>query len=247
MDGFQFGEVRSLDYGIYITDVSVGGTPERDLSFVSVAGRNGDLLIDNKRWKNIDITYHCAIATNFAERFDRFRNDLLQQTGYQRITDTIYPGVFRMGVIKQSMNPETMRRNRTGMFDVVFNCKPQRFEFIQQQTTTLTADHINAETGAACYHNTSGQPGRPLITVYGTGPGTLTIGNVTIEILALADHITIDCDLMTAYRQEGDAAAENKNADIYAPEFPELTLGENLIRWTGGITQVDINPRGWIL
>ena len=247
MDGFQFGEVRSLDYGIYITDVSVSGTPERDLSFVSVAGRNGDLLIDNKRWKNIDITYHCAIATNFAERFDRFRNDLLQQTGYQRITDTIYPGVFRMGVIKQPMNPETMRRNRTGMFDVVFNCKPQRFEFIQQETTTLTADHINAETGAAGYYNTSGQPARPLITVYGTGPGTLTIGNVTIEILALADHITIDCDLMTAYRQEGDAAAENKNADIYAPEFPELTFGDNLIKWTGGITQVDINPRGWML
>jgi phage-related protein len=246
-DGFTFGDIRSLDYGIYLTDISISGTPERDISFVSVAGRNGDLLIDNKRWKNIDITYHCAIATNFAERFDRFRNDLLQQTGYQRLTDTIYPDVFRMGVVKQPINPETMRRNRTGTFDIVFNCKPQRFLFIDQYTTTLTADKVNAETGAAYYWNTSGQPARPLITVYGTGPGKLTVGNVTIDILALKDHITIDCDLMTAYRQEGDAAVENKNADIYALDFPELSVGENAISWTGGITQVDIVPRGWML
>lgn len=246
-ESFRFGAVYSMDYGIYLTGISIGGTPERDLSYMSVAGRNGDLLIDNKRWKNIDITYHCAIATDFADRFDRFKNDLLQQTGYQRLTDTIYPGVFRMGVIQKAISPETMRLNRTGKFDVVFNCKPQRFLIDDTYPTTLTAENINAETGAASFWNTSGQPARPLITVYGTGPGTLTVGNVTVKILALTDFITIDCDLMTAYRQEGEAAVENKNADIYAPDFPELSLGENRISWTGDITQVDIIPRGWML
>jgi len=246
-ESFRFGAVYSMDYGIYLTGISIGGTPERDLSYMPVAGRNGDLLIDNKRWKNIDITYHCAIATDFAERFDRFKNDLLQQTGYQRLSDTIYPDVFRMGVVQKAITPETMRLNRTGKFDVVFNCKPQRFLVEDTYPTTLTADNIDAETGAASFWNTSGQPARPLITVYGTAPGTLTIGTVTVKILALTDFITIDCDLMTAYRQVGDAAAENKNADIYAPDFPELGLGKNLISWTGGITQVDITPRGWML
>lgn len=246
-DGFTFGEVYSLNYGIYLTGIQIGGTPERDISFVSVAGRNGDLLIDNKRWKNIDITYHCAIATDFAEKFDRFKNDLLQQTGYQRITDTIYPDVFRMGVVKQPISPETMRLNRTGTFSVVFNCKPQRFLTDGDYAHSFTTEDLDAETGSVSFWNTSGQPARPIITVYGTGPGILTIGNVTIDILALTDHITIDCDLMTAYRQEGEAAAENKNADIYAPAFPELTVGINEISWTGDITQVDITPRGWML
>ena len=246
-EGFSFGDIYSMNYGIYLTGIEIGGTPERDLSFVSVAGRNGDLLIDNKRWKNIDITYHCAIATDFGKTFDRFKNDLLSQTGYQRLSDTIYPGVFRLGVVKQPINPETMRLNRTGKFSIVFNCKPQRFLHDGDYAHTLTADDIDAETGMCEFWNTSGQPARPLITVYGTGPGTLTIGNVTIDILALTDHITIDCDLMTAYRQEGDAAAENKNADIYAPEFPELIDGMNEISWTGDITQIDITPRGWML
>lgn len=244
---FSFGDIHSLEYGIYLTGIEIGGTPERDVSFVSVAGRNGDLLIDNKRWKNIDITYRCAIATDFADKFDRFKNDLLSQTGYQRLSDTIYPDVFRLGIVKQPINPETMRLNRTGTFDVVFNCKPQRFLRDGDYAHTLTADDIDAETGVVELWNTSGQPARPLITVYGTGPGKLTVGNVTIDILALKDHITIDCDLMTAYRQEGDAAVENKNADIYALDFPELSVGENAISWTGGITQVDIVPRGWML
>lgn len=244
---FFFGGIRSLDYGIYLTGIEIGGTPERDVSFVSVAGRNGDLLIDNKRWKNIDITYHCAIATDFAYKFDGFKNDLLSQTGYQRLSDTIYPDVFRLGIVKQPINPETMRLNRTGKFDVVFNCKPQRFLCEQEFTRTFTSDDFDEETGVAPFWNTSGQPARPIITVYGTGPGTLTIGDITVEILALTDQITLDCDLMTAYRQVGDAPAENKNADIYAPEFPELSVGVNQIGWTGGITQIDITPRGWML
>lgn len=235
---FIFGNVNSLDYGIYLTGINIGGTPERDISFVQVAGRNGDLAIDNKRWKNVDITYHCAIVSDFADLFDQFRNAMLLQSGYQRLTDTIYPDVFRLGVVYEPMNPESLRMNTAGTFDVVFHCKPQRF--IANETT-------EALKTAGIVTNSGSQPSRPIITVYGTGPGTLTIGTVTVEILALTDFITIDCDLMTAYRQASDAAPENKNADIYAPEFPELSVGTNRISWTGGITQVDITPRGWML
>ena len=154
---------------------------------------------------------------------------------------------FGLDTLKYIVRQPLELTNLTGKFDVVFNCKPQRFLVEDTYPTTLTADNIDAETGAAFFWNTSGQPARPLITVYGTAPGTLTIGTVTVKILALTDFITIDCDLMTAYRQVGDAAAENKNADIYAPDFPELGLGKNLISWTGGITQDDITPRGWML
>lgn len=236
--GFTFGNVNSLDYGICLTGIHIGNTPERDVSFVQVAGRNGDLAIDNKRWKNVDITYHCAMVSDFADSFDRFRNALLLQNGYQQLTDTIYPGVFRLGVVQKPMVPETMLMNKAGTFDVVFHCKPQRF-IVDETATVLTAPGTVTNNG--------NQPSKPVITVYGASSGTLTVGTVTIEILTLTDKITLDCDLMTAYRQEGDAAVENKNADIYAPEFPELSVGINEISWTGGITQVDIMPRGWML
>lgn len=237
--GFQFGDVVSRNFGVYLTGIQIGGSPERDVSFLQVAGRNGDLMIDNKRWKNIDVTYSCAIMRNFADRFDSFKNAILAKNGYQRLSDSIYPKVFREGILKHSINPESLRMNKTGRFDLIFNCKPQRFIANEQYPQYFT--------GPTTYWAASGQPARPIITIHGTGPGTLTIGDVTVEIKALTDHITLDCDLMTAYRQEGDAPVENKNRDINAPEFPELRAGENKISWTGGITQVDIIPRGWIL
>lgn len=132
-----------------------------------------------------------------------------------------------------------MRRNDTGRFEVVFNCKPQRF--LHEGTW---AHEFTAESGL---YNTYGPAAKPLITVYGTGPGTLTVGDTTVEIKALEDQITLDCELQDAYRQVGDAAPENKNADIYAPEFPQLNFEYNAISWTGEITEVHIVPRWWIL
>lgn len=238
-DGFTFGNVDSTHFGVYLTGIRIGGTPERDVSFETVAGRNGDLIIDNQRWKNIDVTYSCAIATDFSGAFDSFKARLLSQSGYQELTDTIYPDVYRMAVLRQPINPDTMRYNRTGRFDITFTCKPQRFLKYGAEYTHLTE--------AATLVNDYGQTAKPLITVYGTGPGTLTVGGITVDIKTLVDQITLDCDLMNAFRQVGDAPAENKNSDIYAPEFPELRPGDNTVSWTGNITHVDILPRWWKL
>lgn len=233
------GNVCSLDYGIFITGIDIANSPERDISFLSVPGRNGDLIVDNKRWKNIDVIYHCAILDDFDRRFDLFKKDLYKFSGYRKLTDSFYPYHFRIGVLRNGIPVVPVKKNDAGTFDITFNCKPQRF-FASDPTTTLTKSGVK-------FNTRSDFPSRPLITVYGNGPGTLTVGDITVDILKLDDQITLDCDLMNAYRQVGDAPVENKNADIFAPEFPELSGGDDVISWTGGITHVDIKPRGWAL
>lgn len=238
-DGFWFGSICSLDYDIILEGVEIRKTPKRDVVFQSVAGRDGDLIIDNHRWYNTEATYFCAIPTGFGEKFDYFINALLTQTGYQRLDDSIYPGVYRMGIVIDSISPDVMRRNKTGRFDVTFLCKPQRY--------LKSGDYKTTYETPITLHNSYGGTAKPLITVHGTGPGTLTVGGVIVEIKALADQITLDCEIGNAYRQVGNAAPENKNLDIYAPVFPELPPGENPISWTGGITSIDIIPRWWML
>lgn len=233
-----FGGINSGHFGIYLTDIRIADTPKRDVSFLSVPGRNGDLIVDNKRWHNVDITYSLAIATGFADAFDAFKKALLSQSGYQRLTDSIYPDVFRMAIVQEPIQPETMRFNRTGTFDVTFHCKPQRYLKSGEFSTTIT-EHTKL------YGN--GFMAKPLITVYGSGAGTLTIGGTTVEIKDMADQLTLDCDLQTAYRQVGDGAPENMNGSIYAPNFPELGKGENPISWTGGVTKIEIIPRWWTI
>lgn len=231
-----FGGVNSCDFGIYLTDIRIADSPKRDVSFLSVPGRNGDLIVDNNRWHNVDITYSLAIATEFSGYFDAFKAALLSKSGYQVLMDSIYPDYFRMAIVKEPIQPKTMRFNHTGTFDVTFHCKPQRYLKSGQYSHTITE--------ATTLHG-GGFAAKPLITVYGSGAGTLTIGDTTVEIKDMADQLTLDCDLQTAYRQVGDAAPENMNGSIYAPNFPELGKEENPISWTGGVTKIDIIPRWW--
>lgn len=236
-DSFSFGSVNSLDYGVYLTGIDIGGTPERDVSFVSVAGRNGELMIDNKCWKNIDIIYRCAIATDFSAQFDWFKNALLSKSGYHRLTDTIYDDVFRMGVLKQPFSVEAIRLNRTGTFDATFYCKPQRF--------LITGEIPQLFKHPGDLRNT-GFPALPLVRVYGSGDGSVTISGVTVHLFAMEDAVTLDCEIQDAYRDRG-GILENWNGKIYAPEFPVLQPGINEISWTGGVDHIEIIPRWWTL
>lgn len=238
-DYFIFGDAASVSRDIYITGVKICDSPARDVSFYSIPGRNGDLVLDNGRWKNLDVTYSCAIATDFDCKFTAFKRDLLNQVGYKKLQDTIHPDSYRMAVVAQPIKVDTVRLNRTGRFDITFNCKPQRYLKYGDQFTTLEKPRT--------LFNQYGTVALPLIAIYGTSPGTLTVGDTTVEIMELDGNIILDCDSQNAYRMIENSIAENLNSTIYAPEFPKLVPDENEISWTGGIKYVAIKPRWWIL
>lgn len=243
----SFGGVRSSDYGIRITSIQVDGTPERDVSYVSVAGRSGDLIVDNNRWKDVEVTYGCVMKSGFLDSFRQFRNELLARTGYQKLTDSIHQDFFRLASVVQPIQPETLRKGKSGIFDLVFRCKPQRFLFSGLLTTAITKEDLDAETGGFALANECAHTALPIITVYGSGSGTLAVGDVIVDVLSLEDCLTLDCEMMNAYRKVGDGAMENKNSTIRAPQFPMLKAGENRVSFSGGIDRVEIIPRWWIL
>lgn len=236
--GLRIGEVYTQDHNIYITEVRTFGAPERDVTFQSVPGRSGDLTLDNGRWKNVEIVYGCAIPTDFTTFFSGFKAALAGLVGYLRIEDTIEPDVFRMGLLSGSVDAGVVRRGLAGTFDIHINCKPQKYLKSGEESQTLVK--------AGIINNAWGGTAKPLITVYGTGPGNLYVGNCTVAIKALSDRITLDCDQMNAYLQT-ENGLENKNRDIYAPVFPELAPGETALYWDGGITHIDCIPRWWRL
>lgn len=122
-----FGGLDTSDYGIAITGSGTFSAPERDVDFIEVPGRNGDLSIDNGRYKNIEVTYPANIPRQFAAKFGNFRADISRKRGYQRLEDTYHPDEYRQGVLVEGLNPDVTALNRGGQFDLKFNCKPQRF------------------------------------------------------------------------------------------------------------------------
>jgi phage-related protein len=129
--GLTFGGINSLDYGIFITGEAVYNAPERSVTSIEIEGRNGDLLIDNGRFLNIEIKYPagCFAETqeDFKQKIESFRNAIISQISYQRLTDDYNPDEYRFAVYKSGLDVSVAVLHQGGEFDLTFDCKPQRF------------------------------------------------------------------------------------------------------------------------
>ncbi len=238
-DYFIFNGMNSLDCNALLCQVKNENTPKREVSFQAVPGRPGDLLLDQNRWGNVRIHYSCAILDNFQLHYRALKNGLYLSRGYQRLEDSIHTEEFRMAVFCEAIEPRNARYNQTGQFDLVFSCKPQRFLKSGEY-------ELSFETEGSLY-NATAFPAKPLITVHGSGAGVVTIGGVSVEVKELEEPMILDCDMQNAYSIGANGAPVNRNAAIYAPAFPELQPGENVVFWNGGITGLEIIPRWWTL
>lgn len=231
-DYLIFGDVNTRDYSVGIYGNQLASAPERDRKFVSVPGKNGDVEIDNGRYKNITVSYKAYIVRNYEANIRTLRNALLSQRGYQRLEDTINPDEFRLGVAIP-FDVKEAGVLKAGEFTMQFNCKPQRYLKAGDQPIEITA--------ATTLYNEYQETALPLIRAYGTG--TFTIGADTVTITSASGYTDIDCELMEAYK---DTMAHNCNGNISLTQFPKLVHGSNAISFTG-ITRLIITPRYWIL
>lgn len=160
-----FGGVNSADYGIYITGEAVFNAPKRAVETVSVPGRNGDIIIDQGHWENIEVTYPAGTfgmsETEFRTALSDFRNAIISQLGYQRLSDTYHPDEYRMGTYVEGLEVDTKSHNKAGQFNLVFNCKPQRW--LTEGETAVTVESGDTLTNPTQY------AASPFLTAYGYG------------------------------------------------------------------------------
>lgn len=209
----------------------------RKLDTQSVPGRNGDLLFPQNAYQNYVQSYEIYVS---AERIRLPRamrevaNWLCGPTGYQKLEDSYDVETYRRAYFAGPLDVESVL-HRFGRATIEFNCQPQRFLRVGNLA-------VQAAQGQALLNPTA-FAALPLITVTGTGAGTLTVGGVTVTINSMPRGvIVLDSDTQNAYY-----GAFNLNSTISAPEFPTLPAGESVVRWTGGITSVEIIPRWWTL
>ena len=117
-------------WGFMVDGVKTWDVPKRDQEAVHIPGRNGDLIIDKGCWKNVDITYHFLIKDRWIEKFDDFCAWISQRNGYYQLEDPErHPGIYRMAAILDDIKPTLWFRHKTGIFDITFSCKPQKYLF----------------------------------------------------------------------------------------------------------------------
>ena len=269
---FQFDDVKSSDYGIYISGEALFNAPKRSVENISIPGRDGDLVLDLKRFENIEVPYPAFNfedgLKDFREKLAGLRSALGSKVGYQRLTDTFHPDEFRMGVYKEGLEVKPIMYNEAANFDIKFDCKPQRF------LVSGEIPHVFNSNGTI--ENPTLFASSPLIKV--TGNGTVAFGNNGEYRFIVSDNsgtIWIDTDIMEAYLPAGDLypwtdengqqldqelgiGLELLNGTEYPTnmlghiEFidsvmPKIDPGEQPVRMSPTITELEIIPRWWRL
>lgn len=233
MRQLTYNGTKSLSVGVAISGEGSYDAPARDNTAYTIPGRNGDLILDNGRYKNITVTYPAFCIANFPLKAAQIRAWLMSPIGYCRLEDDYHTDEFRLGIFSGTVGFQTTAWNQHAAFDIKFNCKPQRFLTIGETATTV------ANNGTIT--NPTEFTALPLISVAGTGSGTLTVGGTTVTFTDLAGGIVLDCDTQDAYY--GLDPANN----LMTGNFPTLTAGTSTVTYSGGITSVTITPRWWRL
>lgn len=233
MNSFTFNGVNSKAMGVVCSGSGSFNAPERDVTVVEIPGRNGNLILDNKRFRNASISYPAFMPHDFPANVAALRSWLLAPAGYCRLTDDYNPGEFRLARYVGGVTFDEMAfLNRAAGFTVNFDAKPQRF-----LTSGETPVTISASGGTIT--NPTAFDALPLLRVSGSGAGQINVNGTAMSLNILNGYIDIDCDAQMCYKDAQSMAA------YVDGNFPTLAAGENTITWSGGVSSVIITPRWW--
>jgi len=172
---FTFGGVNSATYGVYITGEGVFNAPERNVEMIEIAGRNGAYALDKGNFLNIEVTYPASIATDnetdFAEAVSDLRNFLCSKVGYVRLEDDYNTGEYRLAIYKSGLEV-SHDMLIAGEFDIVFECKPQRY--------LTSGETAQAVASGGTITNPTLFDAKPQIQVW--GDGSLSFNGKTITV-----------------------------------------------------------------
>ena len=137
-------------------------------------------------------------------------------------------GFYYARIVNQISLEQILRGNPHRRFSVTFRCQPFFYlSGIPNITVTASGTYVN---------NVGSVFAEPILKVTLTGDAQITVGASYIEVLGLTGIVTIDTPLMETYK---NYTSYNNHM---TGDYPLLHTGQNLISWTGGVSQIVITP-----
>ncbi len=235
---FVFNGHSSLELGIRIKSKNIYSSPKRDLSLVSVPGRDGELINSNKRYGNATVTYTCFLPAKSIEELNtKIRNVkkmlFADADSYHELTDSYDPEFMRYAVFNSKLDI-TDQLNKIGSFTITFSALP--FKYL---IGGLEIREINS--GDVIY-NPYPFDAKPYFKITGNGNLVVTISNsrgtYVYRFNNVVGYVECDSELMNVFK-----GTVLKNSDFEADNFPVFLYGENLISFSGAISKFEIIPR----
>ena len=230
---FTLDGKSSTDFNTWIAKSNMFDGAEHDDNSVEIPGRNGAIIMSNKRYKNFRASVACYIPRHMRHNVDGLRSFLSAKHQYCRYEDTMHPDVYLMarfvGGFKLSDS------DRVGAaFDIDFDCKPQKFLKSGEAPITYTAN--------GTIYNPTNHASKPLIRCYGTS-GTVTVGGVSVTVSGASAFADIDSELMEVHE---NGTSLNGTTTLTNGEFPVIDPGEIAVSFSG-FTSIEITPHWFMI
>lgn len=217
-----FNDFNTSKYAL-IEELPIVDKPEEDVEFIEIEGRHGYLTFRKGRYKPIEYTVDLVFKGKenrdiIKSKFQGSGNLILSNE-----SDRYYKA-FVIGAI-------VFERQIRDIYicSITFRLQPFAYEVNQARITTFSKPYTLTN-----HTNTTAQP---IIEVYGTGSGVLSINNTDIQIREIGECVILNFELKEAYGQDGSS----KNTQVLT-DYEELIVGKNVISWSGGITDIIIYP-----
>ena len=174
MNYFEYNGISSLDMGLRIESKNVFSAPKYESKFQSIPGRDGDLILPNGRFPNVQITYSVFLPAKtkeqLAEKIAAVKAWLFYEPDrYHELRDSYDTTGFRKAVINTQLDIED-QLNKIGIFTVSFSCLPFRYLDEGQEAITITESPYTLK-------NPTVFQAKPYIKVSGSGTGRLSVNS----------------------------------------------------------------------
>lgn len=225
--------------GLRIQNKNVFSAPKRDLNFQAISGRNGDLILSNNRYENVDVSYTVFVVSKtiseLADKITAIKQWLYSNAdGYSRLEDSYDTKFFRQAVFSKALDIED-ELNKIGVFTINFSCKPFRYAKNGEEEIVITSYPFTIS-------NPYSFESLPYIKIEGNGTSTLILqresNNSVWNISSVDEYLEIDSEQMNFYK--GTAL---KNDTVTGEGFPVFKTGETILFVGDNIKKVTIIPR----
>jgi phage-related protein len=218
---------------------------KRSFSFKSVLGHSGDVIVDNQRYENVEMSYQINSIPHLVGAGNSFR--LVQE-----LIDWLSPFDGEYKILKDSWNEgyfcEAICTNISEVANnlflgldttITFNRKPYWFSDLGNEKID-----INSVKKIYTLLNPEIYTSEPLIKIYGKGDISLSYNNNSYYIFSGIDEfIELDCESGNVSK---NGISYNKNVNFNYP--PVFSKGENTIIFyennkSSSFEKAEITPR----
>ena len=221
---------KNID-GLIITDLPPIIKPKMKTNKIEINGRDGD-IVEKVGYESYTKSVGIGLTRNF--NIDEVINYF---TGEGELVLSDEPNKVYLASIYDSIEYDRLLRMRKAT--IKFYVQPYKYLKDEDKVELDVTTHTSVEV-----INKGLEISKPIISLEGSGTVEIAVNNINIFKYTFPNDETKV--IIDSLEEEAYYEGVYKNRNMLG-EFPKLSVGSNIISWTGTLTKISIEPKSrWL-